>query len=63
MYSRVTRPVAKSLTDKELKAFTEQEMFMEEIPEPAYGTEEWLVICNLIAALAPISLIAVILVI
>ena len=36
---------------------------MDEIPEPAYGIEEWLVICNLIAALAPMSLIAVILVI
>ena len=63
MYSRVTGPIAKSLTDKELKAFTEQEMFMDEIPEPAYGIEEWQVICNLIAALAPMSLIAVILVI
>ena len=28
MYSRVTRPIAKSLTDKELNTFTEQEMFM-----------------------------------
>ena len=25
MYSRVTRPIAKSLTDKELKAFTEKQ--------------------------------------
>ena len=53
MYSRVTRPIAKSLTDKELKAFTEQEMFMDEIPEPAYNIEEWLLFVILIAALYP----------
>jgi|GEM_PF-3995151 hypothetical protein len=59
MNSRMTRPKAKSLTDEEVKAFTAQEMFRDEIPKSEHMVEEWLIIANLIVALAPIIFVTV----
>ncbi|MEL0326538.1 MAG: hypothetical protein VXA09_06000 [Burkholderiaceae bacterium] len=59
MNSRMTRPKAKSLTDEELKAFTAKEMFRDEIPKSEYPVEEWLIVANLIVALAPIIFLTV----
>jgi len=59
MNSRITRPKAKSLTDEEVKAFTAQEMFRDEIPKSEHMVEEWLIIANLIVALAPIIFVTV----
>lgn len=59
MNSRMTRPKAKSLTDEEVKAFTAQEMFRDEIPKSEHMVEEWLIITNLIVALAPIIFVTV----
>jgi hypothetical protein len=55
----MTRPKAKSLTDEEVKAFTAQEMFRDEIPKSEHMVEEWLIITNLIVALAPIIFVTV----
>jgi hypothetical protein len=55
----MTRPKAKSLTDEEVKAFTAQEMFRDEIPKSEHMVEEWLIIANLIVALAPIIFVTV----